>query len=184
MSSKTLVVYFSRRGSNYFNGSIQNLSIGNTEIVARKIQNLAKSNLVHIETVFPYPEDYTETTEVAKNEFKGNARPLLVAVINDISSYDTIYLGYPNWWNTMPMAVFTFLESYDFSGKIIIPFCTHEGSGMGNSEKDIQKLCPMATVLPGLALYGSHVDQSDKELESWLKNLDLPNQIDLKRESK
>jgi len=75
-----------------------------------------------------------------------NARPELTNTVENMESYDVIYLGYPNWWGTMPMAVFTFLESYDFSGKTIIPFCTHEGSGIGNSERDIKKLCPKAKV--------------------------------------
>jgi flavodoxin len=88
-----------------------------------------------------------------------------------MDSYDVIYMGYPNWWGTMPMAVFTFLESYDFSGKTIIPYCTHEGSGMGRSERDIKKLCPNARVLPGLAIRGGTVDRADKDLSNWLKPL-------------
>jgi flavodoxin len=88
-----------------------------------------------------------------------------------MDSYEVIYIGYPNWWGTMPMAVFTFLESYDFSGKTIIPYCTHEGSGMGSSEGDIKKLCPNARVLPGLAIRGGSVDRADKDLSSWLKTL-------------
>ena len=86
-----------------------------------------------------------------------------------MDSYEVIYLGYPNWYGTMPMAVFTFLESYDFSGKTIVPYCTHEGSGMGSSERDIKKLCPKARVLPGLAIRGGSVDGADKDLSNWLK---------------
>jgi flavodoxin len=90
-----------------------------------------------------------------------------------MDSYDVIYIGYPNWWGTMPMAVFTFLEEYDFSGKTIVPFCTHERSGMGRSERDIKKLCPNAKVLSGLAIRGGNVERADKDITNWLKKLDL-----------
>jgi flavodoxin len=86
-----------------------------------------------------------------------------------MDDYDVVYLGYPNWWNTFPMAVFTFLESYNFSGKTIIPFCTHEGSGLGRSEQDIKKLCPNAKVFTGIAIYGSKVANADNGVQSWLK---------------
>jgi flavodoxin len=94
-------------------------------------------------------------------------------MVADMDSYEVIYLGYPNWWGTMPMAVFTFLDSYDFSGKTIIPYCTHEGSGMGSSERDIKKLCPHAKVLSGLAIKGGTVGKADKDLANWLRKLDL-----------
>jgi flavodoxin len=172
-NSKSLIAYFSRKGNNYVAGSIVNLPIGNTEVIAKKIQELTGSDIFQIKTVKSYPEDYTETTNVAQEEKRKNARPELTEIIDDMDSYDVIYLGYPNWWGTMPMAVFTFLESYDFSGKTIIPFCTHEGSGMGSSERDIKKLCPNAKVLPGLAIRGSSVDRADKDVANWLKKLDL-----------
>ena len=80
-----------------------------------------------------------------------------------MDSYGIIYIGPPNWWGTMPMAVFTFLEAYDFSGKTLVPFCTHEGSGMGKSEQDVKKACPQAAVLPGLAIRGGSVDKVEKD---------------------
>lgn len=169
-NSKSLIAYFSRKGNNYVGGSIINLPIGNTEVMAKKIQELTGSDLFQIQTVTSYPEDYTATTNVAKEELKTNARPELTEVVSDMESYDVIYIGYPNWWGTMPMAVFTFLESYDFSGKTIIPYCTHEGSGMGSSERDIKKLCPKAKVLSGLATIGGSVSKADKEVANWLKN--------------
>ncbi|HSP47199.1 MAG TPA: flavodoxin, partial [Clostridiaceae bacterium] len=122
-----------------------------------------------IETVKSYPEDYTETTKVAEKELEVKARPELTGTVADMDKYDVIYLGYPNWWGTMPMAVYTFLESYDLSGKTIIPFCTHEGSGMGSSEWEIKKLCRNSKVLPGLAIQGSKVARADKEIQDWLK---------------
>jgi flavodoxin len=169
--SKSLIAYFSRKGNNYVGGSIVNLPVGNTEVIAKKIQGLTGSDLCQIETVKSYPADYTETTNDAKEEKNKNARPELTATVDAMDSYDVIYLGYPNWWGTMPMAVFTFLESYDFSGKTLIPYCTHEGSGMGNSERDIKKLCPKAKVLPGLAIIGGSVGRADKDVTNWLKNL-------------
>jgi flavodoxin len=150
-------------------GAITSLPIGNTEIIAKKIQESTGSDVFRIDTVKPYPEDYTETTHVAQEEKRRNARPELVAAVGNMDVYDVVYLGYPNWYGTMPMAVFTFLESYDLSAKTIIPFCTHEGSGIGTSEGDIKRLCPSSKVLPGLAIRGDSVDSADKALSSWLK---------------
>jgi flavodoxin len=172
-TSKSLIAYFSRKGNNYVGGSIVHLPIGNTEVIAKKIQGLTGSDLFQIQTVKSYPEDYTEATRVAQDELSGNARPELTEMVDDMDSYDVIYIGYPNWWGTMPMAVFTFLDSYDFSGKTIVPYCTHEGSGMGSSERDIKKLCPNAKVLSGLAIKGGTVGRADKDLANWLKKLDL-----------
>jgi flavodoxin len=169
--SKSLIAYFSRKGNNIVGGNIVNLPIGNTEVIAKKMRELTGSDMFQIKTVKSYPDDYTETTNVARKELRENARPELMETIDDMDPYDVIYLGYPNWWGTMPMAVFTFLESYDFSGKTIIPYCTHEGSGMGSSERDIKKLCPNAKVLSGLAIRGGSVGRTDKELASWLKKI-------------
>ena len=171
--SKGLIAYFSRKGNNYLEGRIVNLPTGNTAVIAKKIQEITGSDIFIIKTVRSYPEDYTETTDVAGEEKKQNARPELTEKVEDMDSYDVIYLGYPNWWGTMPMALFTFLESYDFSGKTIAPFCTNEGSGMGSSERDIKELCPTAKVLSGLAIRGSSVDKADKDVANWLKKLDL-----------
>lgn len=171
--TQSLIVYFSRKGNNYVGGRIINLPVGNTEIAARKIQSLTGGKLFQICTIKAYPTDYTQTTRVAQDELSANARPELPEIPDSIAGYNLIYLGYPNWWGTMPMALFTFLEAYDFSGKIIAPFCTHEGSGMGNSERDIKKLCPQAKVLPGLAIRGGSVAGSDGTIRDWLKKLGL-----------
>jgi flavodoxin len=90
-----------------------------------------------------------------------------------MKGYDVIFLGYPNWWGTMPMPVYTFLESYDFSGKTIVPFCTHEGSGMGHSEKDIAKTCPKASVLKGIAIHGTNASSADSNVSSWINGLSI-----------
>ena len=171
--AKSLIAYFSRKGDNYVNGSIVNLPVGNTEVAARKIQSQTGGKLFQICTVTAYPADYTQTTRVAQDELNTKARPELLEKLESIADYNQIYLGYPNWWGTMPMALFTFLEAYDFSGKTIVPFCTHEGSGMGNSERDIKKLCRQAKVLSGLAIRGGSVDGSDGNIREWLKKLDL-----------
>ena len=97
-----LIAYYSRRGDNYVNGSIRNLAIGNTEVIARKIQAITQGELFHIESVTPYPEGYKETTEVAKKEFRANDRPELVRHLSGGEAYDVIFLGFPNWWGTMP----------------------------------------------------------------------------------
>jgi flavodoxin len=169
---KKLIVFFSRKGNNYVAGNIVNLPIGNTEVIAKKIKGITGGDLFEIKTIKPYPSDYEETTKVAKDELRKNARPELADTVKNMDDYDVVYLGYPNWWNTFPMAVFTFLESYDFSGKTIFPFCTHEGSGTGNSERDIKKLCPNAKVLPGIAISGSSVANADNLVQSWLKKQD------------
>ena len=170
---KCLIAYFSREGNNYVSGRIVNLPIGNTEVVAKMIQEMTESDVFRIDTVNSYPVDYTETTDVAQDELNDNARPELSNHVENMDSYNVIFLGYPNWWGTMPMPVFTFLEEYDFSGKTIIPFCTHEGSGLGRSEKDIAKLCPKATLLKGLAIHGSRVNAAKKDVTNWLSKIGM-----------
>ncbi len=168
---KCLIAFFSRKGLNYSSGGIIDLKIGNTEVVAKMIQKVTGGDMFQIETVTAYPNDYTETTEVAKNELRTKARPKLTAQVENMGAYDVIFLGYPNWWGAPPMAVFTFLESYDLSGKTIAPFCTHEGSGMGHSEKDIAKSCPKAILLEGLAIRGTNAGTAESEVSSWLNEL-------------
>lgn len=165
---KCLVAYFSRQGNNYVNGRIVNLPVGNTEVAATMIKELTGCDMYHIDTIESYPVDYTETTEVAQQELRQNVRPEINSHVEDMESYDVVFLGYPNWWGTMPMAVFTFLEEYDFSGKTIMPFCTHEGSGMGHSESDIKKVCPNANVQKGLPIKGGSVNGAKNDISRWL----------------
>ncbi|MEZ0537933.1 flavodoxin [Caldicellulosiruptoraceae bacterium PP1] len=173
MGNKYLIAYFSRKGNNYVSGRIVDLPVGNTEVVAKLIQEISGGDLFQIEAIKPYPDDYNEATKVAQNELRANDRPKLVKYVEKMDQYDVIFLGYPNWWGTMPMPVFTFLEEHDFSGKTIIPFCTHEGSGLGRSEKDIAKICPNANILSGLAIYGSQVNSAKKEIINWLNKIGL-----------
>jgi flavodoxin len=166
-----LIAYFSRKGDNYVSGRIVNLSIGNTEVVAKMIREMTEGDLFSIDPATPYPADYTETTRIAQKEKSENARPALTSHVENMNSYSVVFLGYPNWWGTMPMPVFTFLESYDFSGKTIVPFCTHEGSGLGRSEKDIESLCPKATILKGLAILGSSAKTSEQVVSNWVNQI-------------
>ena len=172
-NTKCLIAYFSRSGNNYVSGKIVNLPVGNTEVVAKMIQEMTKGDLFHIEAVNAYPEDYTETTEVAQQELRTSARPKLSSHLESISSYGVIFLGYPNWYGTMPMPVFTFLEEYDYSGKTIVPFCTHEGSGLGRSVSDIRKMCPQSTVMDGLAFRGGEVKNAQDEVSGWMRELGM-----------
>lgn len=163
-----LIAYFSRNGNNYIKGAIQNLKIGNTEIAADTIHKVTGADIFKIDPLIPYSADYSECIEEAKEDLRRDARPELKTYLADIDMYNTIYLCYPNYWGTMPMPVFTFLEKYNFSGKIIKPLCTHEGSGMGNSEDDIKKLCPDSKIEKGLAILGYKVNNSEKAIKEWI----------------
>lgn len=172
-SLKNCIVYFSRCGENYVNGDIKNLEEGNSEVAAKMIHAMIESDLFQIETVHDYPQDYHQCTKQAKLELENNERPEILDHIHHFHEYDNIFVCYPNWWSTMPMALFTFFECHNTAGKNIIPLCTHEGSGMGRSEKDIQKLCPQACVFKGLALKGSQVHQSQGIIKKWLDDLKI-----------
>jgi flavodoxin len=168
-----LIAYYSRKGQNYVGGDIVDLVVGNTEVVALMVRSATGGDLLHLDTVAPYPVDYTETTEVAREELREQARPALKDLPPSIEAYDVVFLGFPNWWGTPPMAVFTFLEAYDFAGKTIVPFCTHEGSGMGRSERDIRAACPDATVLDVLALRGGAVHGAEASIRGWIESTGL-----------
>ena len=130
---KSIVIYFSRAGNNYVNGEIKELKIGNVEIIANKIAELTNSDTFKIEQQHPYSNDYSECIDQAKRDQRTEARPELKEMPNYLDKYDVIYLGYPNFWGTMPMAMFTLLENINLDNKIIKPFCSHEGSGLGRS---------------------------------------------------
>ena len=155
--SKTLVVYYSRTG--------------NTEAVAKHIQELTGADLFRVETVRDYPADYRETTDVAKKELNGNARPEIKGEVAGISEYDTIFIGFPIWWGTYPMCIASFLDTYDLGGKTVIPFCTHGGGGADKGFTDVERETPGATNKKGLSLSGSRADQSRAEIERWLKEI-------------
>ena len=170
---KILVAYFSRTGEEYGVGVITK---GNTAIVADAIAEITGGDKFEIKTVKPYPHDYRETTDIAKKEQQNNARPEIAGKPANLKDYDTVFLGYPIWWSDLPMAVYTFLESNDFNGKTIIPFCTSAGSYMTGKESRIADHAKGATVLnKGLGLPGRLSQDEPKtvkaEVEHWLKGI-------------
>lgn len=166
--SKKMIAFYSRPDENYVNGKIQLLSVGNTEIAATYLAEQLGADLFRIEQLRPYAKDYNDCIAEAQADQRRNARPELKEYPKDLAAYDEIYLGYPNYWGTMPMAVFTFLEHFDFTGKTIYPFCTHEGSAMGHSETDLKLLCPSATIEKGIALHGGNVRKEMTKLKQWV----------------
>ncbi|MBQ5564572.1 MAG: flavodoxin [Clostridia bacterium] len=166
--SKTLIAFFSRADENYFGGAMRYVKVGNTEIVVNSMKDMLTADIFKIEMKEPYSPVYMTCIDQAKKHLRSNARPELVSLPDRVDEYDTIILGYPNYWGTMPMAVFTFLEAFDFSGKTILPFCTNEGSGMGKSEKDIKNTCNGANVAKGLAIRGSKAAGSETDVKKWL----------------
>ncbi len=170
---KILVVYFSRTGEEY---AVGNITKGNTEIVAEYIAQKTGADTFEIKPAQPYPDAYEPCTEIAKQELESNARPALEKNIDSLAQYDTIFLGFPIWWSALPRVVVTFLEANDLSGKTIIPFCTHGGSGLANSEREIKDACPNAKVLDGLAVVGKSAQENfpavQKDVDAWLKGID------------
>ena len=142
--AKTLIAFYSRSGENWVDGGVRFLKRGNNEVIVDKIKALLpEADVFRIDTVKKYSEDYMVCIEEAKQELRAKARPELTDTVKDMDQYDTIILGFPNWWGVPPMAVFTFLESYDFAGKKIVPFCSHEGSGLGGSIRQIKMAVPV-----------------------------------------
>lgn len=166
-----LIAYYSRAGENYFGGSYRRIPVGNTRRVAEQLASLTGGDLLELRQAQPYSDDYRTCVAQARADWQQSARPELLGLPKDLSGYDRIYLGYPNYCGTMPMAVYTFLEHYDFTGKVICPFCTHEGSGLSQTEQDIRKAAPGATVTRGLAIHGSHVDEAAPALTLWVKEM-------------
>ena len=167
--SKALIAFYSRADENYVNGTLKMLTVGNTEVAAGIIRELTGADIFKIEQAKPYSKGYNDCIEEARADQQRDSRPELLAYPETLDGYDVIYLGYPNYWSTMPMAVFTFLEHFNFTGKTIKPFCTHEGSGMGSSVADIKRLCPGARVEKGLAIHGGSTSNSKKIIEDWVK---------------
>ena len=171
---KILIAYFSRADENYNVGTVD---VGNTEIMAGYIKDYLgdKADTFKIDPVNPYPVSYKECTEVATKELRENARPEFKNPDSlNIDNYDTIFIGYPIWWGDVPMIINTFLESYDFSGKTIIPFNTHEGSGISGTYASIKsKMSSSEVNTNGLAITGQKAreESSRSTVENWLKEL-------------
>ena len=166
---KILTAYFSLKGETYVNGHFEVRNPGNTEVVARRIAEKIDTDLFYIEKVGGYPFAYKEVVEIAKEEWHNDARPEITGKVENMDQYDTLILGYPNWCNTMPKAVCTFLETYNLEGKTIVPYCTNEGSGLGTSVEDLKKICPKAKVLTGTAIHGAVAAEVTEEIEQIIR---------------
>lgn len=163
-----LIAFYSRADENYFGGAYRYIPVGNTEKAANMIAQATGADLFKIEQAVPYAADYETCIAQAKRDQQSKARPELKKLPDSIDRYDEIYLGYPNYWGDLPMAVYTFLEHFDWSGKTIHPFCTHEGSGLSGTERKIERVCKGAKVTKGLAIHGSSVDSAKAAVEGWV----------------
>ena len=165
---KRLVIYFSRPGNNWAVGYIEK---GNTEVVAETIGRLTGADLFKCDPQKPYSEDYKICTEEAMAYQRQNAHPALKKYLTDISGYDIIYIGGPIYWGELPYEVYTQLDKLDFTGKVVKPFATHEGSGMGRVETVLKQKCGGAAVKKGLAIQGSavHSAAAEKQIEKWVE---------------
>jgi flavodoxin len=169
--SNNLIIYYSRKGENYVNGEIQNLSKGNTEIVAEFIQDAVGGDLFEVDTVERYADDYYACIDEAKKELNDNARPALQEYLDSIDKYDNIFVCGPCWWGTFPMAIFSQLERLDFTGKKVMAVMTHEGSGLGSCEQDLKKICTGASFGKGLAVHGADAAKSESTVAAWARNV-------------
>ena len=170
-SAKSLVVYFSHTGEQY---AVGNITEGNTAVIAKLIAAKTGADTFEIVPEKPYPKVYKTCTDVAKDEQRKGARPAYKGDI-DTASYDTVYIGYPIWWGDLPMVVYTFLEAHDLNGKTLVPFCTHEGSGVSGTDAKIRAKYKTATVQTALAVRGSVAQNkrkdAEKSVDDWLKKL-------------
>ena len=167
--AKTLIIYYSRKGQNYFSGAIKDIPKGNTEVIAEYIANETGGDLFEVETVKEYAKDYNECIDEAKKELKANSRPELKKYLDNIDQYDNIVIAGPCWWGTYPCGVFTLIEKLNWEGKKVFPVMTHEGSGMGGSVRHIEKICKGATIGESLAIYGHDVNNAKQRVIDWVK---------------
>lgn len=182
--SNILIAYFSRVGNTDFGSDVDATSsasiqlknggiAGNTELIAGMIQENAGGDLFLIETTEKYPAEYDEVLDVAQGEQGEAARPELASHVENMENYDVVFLGYPNWWGDCPMAVYSFLQEYDFSGKTVIPFCTSGGSGLSGTVSSIKGILGDATVLDGFAAGDSEVTTVQAAVETWVAGLGI-----------
>lgn len=148
---------------------------GNTETLAKEIKNQTGATLFELQPETPYPTDYNEVLNIAQSEQREKARPKISKSIDDFDKYDTVFIGFPNWYYDMPMIIYSFIEQYDFEGKTVIPFCTSGGSGFSSSESTLKENLPKSTLLKGLAISGSSVNSSKDKVEKWLQQINILN---------
>ena len=168
--ARNLIIYFSRGGGNYVDGSVKIISKGNTEYVAEFIQKAVGGDLFKIETVNPYPINYRDCAETALREKNSGARPELKKYINSVNEYNNIFICGPCWWGTYPMPVFSLIEKLDFTGKKIMPVITHEGSGFGQSTDDLRRICINAVFGRGFEVTGSIAPLSEIMVSKWAES--------------
>lgn len=172
-----LIAYFSRAQEIYLTDldgySAATPRAGNTEIIAHLLAEMTGGDVFEIKTEQVYPVDHSENSEIAGHEKDEDARPVLTSHVENMEQYDIIFLGYPIWWYTAPMAIRTFLDEYDFEGKTIAPYATSLGAGISESENDIANLCPDATILPGQLLTNSQNTDRSQEVAAWLESLEF-----------
>lgn len=169
--AKNLIIYYSRKGENYVNGSIKNIEKGNTEIVAEFIQKAVGGDLFEVDTVKAYAADYNACIDEAKKELHEQARPELKNYLDSIDEYDNVFICGPCWWGTFPMAIFTQLEKLNWNGKRVMPVMTHEGSGLANCERDLKKICRGASFGSGLAVHGADASKSESTVADWAQKM-------------
>ena len=186
-SPRILIACLSRAGENYNVGETREGSAsaayagyiekGNTAMMAAVIAEETGGDLFAITTVIPYPDDYATMLQVAQEEIDTDARPELAGIVEDMDNYDVIFIGYPIWHGRMPQAIYTFLESYDLTGKTVIPFNTHEGSGQSGTQQVIANVLPGSTVLQGLAVRGKTAQEDPEQtqalVDEWLEGLGM-----------
>lgn len=166
---KRLVVFYSRSGQNYVAGDIVDLPVGNTARLARTLAEKLGADLHEIKTVKTYPVDYRETTAVAQKELDEETRPAVAGDLPDVSAYDEIYIGHPIWWGRAPRVILTFVEQFDWTGKTVHLFCTHEGSGIRQSAAELRPKFKGATVHAELSLAGHRIDEREAAVERYLR---------------
>lgn len=164
-----LIAFYSRAGENYFGGQYRTVAVGNTEKVANQIAEATGGTLFPIRQKIPYAVDYETCIRQAKADQQAKVRPELEVLPGSLDGYEEIYLGYPNYWGDLPMAIYTFLEAFSWTGKIIHPFCTHEGSGLSGTERKIAAVCKGARITPGLAICGSEVEANAGTVRAWVQ---------------
>lgn len=165
---RTLIIYFSRKGQNYVNGSIVNLAKGNTEIVAEYIAKACNGELFEIKTLVPYPADYNDCIDIAKKELMNHQRPQLQSYIKNLQGYNKVIVAGPCWWGTYPMAILSAIVNLNFKNITVYPVMTHEGSGLGGAARTLKKYCQNAVIGKGLAIHGADAIESEHAIVKWV----------------
>lgn len=168
--AKVLIVFFSHAGENY---NVGNIKVGNTKLVADEIQKVTGGDEFEIVANKNYDLPYNDLVNVAKEETEKGEKPSFKGEVKNIDDYDTVFIGGPIWWGTYPRVMFTFYDKYDLNGKTIIPFSTHEGSGLGSVVEDLKTLYPNATFKEAFSIYGTETRKDLSKVDKWLKRLDF-----------